>query len=144
MAKKVDDPIRQLLSIEQFNQLLSTRPNSQISYVHPKLRINDEIENYLDEIGINTFDVDDFGLEFSEVFIRKQDDKWLKQFYKFLLTDSARRLIEKYKLNYYASTTAPLLTKPFIRTARKTFVAPYTANGNVNIFVSVVIFIWRG
>ena len=136
MAKKVDDPIRQLLSIEQFNQLLSTRPNSQISYVHPKLRINDEIENYLDEIGINTFDVDDFGLEFSEVFIRKQDDKWLKQFYKFLLTDSARRLIEKYKLNYYASTTAPLLTKPFIRTARKTFVAPYTANGNVNIFVS--------
>lgn len=136
MAKKVDEPIRQLLNIEQFNQLLASRPNSQLSYVHTKLKKNDEIERYLDKIGLKTFDVDDFGKSFNEFFIRKQNDDWLMQFYKFLLTDSARRLIERYKLNFYTSTSAPLLTKPFIRTSRKTFVAPYTTSGKANVFVS--------
>lgn len=136
MAKKVDESIRQLLTLEQFNQLLGSRPNSQISYVHAKLKKDDEVERYLDEIGIDTFNVDDFGREFCEDFIQKQGDEWLMRFYKFLSTDSARRLIEKYKLNYFASTSAPLLTKPFIRTSRKTFVAPYTADGKVNVFVS--------
>lgn len=135
-GEKVDEPVRQLLSIEQFNQLLSSRPNCRIQYVHTKLKKNDDVESYLDEIGINTFDVDDFGKSFNENFIRNQDDDWLMRFYKFLLTDSARRLIERYKLNYFASTSAILLTKPFIRTSRKTFVAPYTSSGKANIFVS--------
>ena len=136
MAKRVDEPIRQLLSPDQFNQLLASRVGSHTSYVHAKLKKNDDIDSYLSDIGIKTFDVDDFGSAFTESFIRSQNEEWLMRFYKFLLTDSARRLIERYQLNYFNSTKAHLLTKPFIRTNRKTFVAPYTLSGKANIFVS--------
>lgn len=135
MGKKVEESIRQLLTVEQFNRLLGSRPSCRIQFVHTKLKKNDDIEGYLDEIGISSFSVNDFGEAFSDTFIRMQDEEWLMRFYKFLLTDSARRLIERYKLNYYESTTAPLLTKPFIRTARKTFVAPYTSAGKANVFI---------
>lgn len=136
-ARKVDEPIRQLLSIEQFNQLTASETRYHLYYVHTKLKRNDDIENYLSEIDLDTFDVDDFGRAFSESFIRAQNDEWLLKFYKFLTTDSARRLIERYKFNYsYSYSSALLLNKPFIRTSKKTFVAPYTPSGNANVFIN--------
>jgi hypothetical protein len=135
-ARKVEEPLRQLLSVDQFNQLVKSGTRTHLHYVYTKLKMNDDIEGYLSNIGVNTFDVDDFGSAFSELFILTQDEEWLMKFYKFLLTDSARRLIEKYKLNFYSTTTAPLLTKPFIRNSRKKFVAPYTQFGQPNIFIS--------
>ena len=107
MGKKVEESIRQLLTVEQFNRLLGSRPSCRIQFVHTKLKKNDDIEGYLDEIGISSFSVNDFGKAFSDTFIRMQDEEWLMRFYKFLLTDSARRLIERYKLNYYESATTP-------------------------------------
>ena len=94
------------------------------------------MNNYLDDIGIETYTIDKFGRDFSEAFITKQDEEWLLKFYKFLTTEPARRLIEKYKVNFFNSTSAPLLTKPFIRNSKKKFVAPYTLTGKPTIFIS--------
>lgn len=132
-AYKVEEPIRQLLSIEQFNRLIKS---SYQYYVHPKLKLNDDIEDYLYDIGIETYSVDDFGRNFSEAFIATQGEEWLMKFYKFLLSDPARRLIEKYKINFINYTSAILLTKPFIRNSKKRFVAPYTSSGQQNVFLS--------
>lgn len=130
---KVDEHLRQLLSVEQFNQLVKS---GRGYYVHTKLKRTDEIDNYLDDIGIETYTIDKFGRDFSEAFITKQDEEWLLKFYKFLTTEPARRLIEKYKVNFFNSTSAPLLTKPFIRNSKKKFVAPYTLTGKPTIFIS--------
>ena len=130
---KVDEHLRQILSIEQFNQLLRS---GRSYYVHPKLKRTDEIDNYLDDIGIEYYTIDKFGRDFSEAFITKQDEEWLLRFYKFLTTEPARRLIEKYKLNFYSYTSAALLTKPFIRNSKKKFVAPFTPSGKPTIFIS--------
>lgn len=132
-AYKVDEHLRQLLSIEQFNQLVRS---GRGYYVHTKLKRTDEIDNYLNDIGIETYTIDRFGKDFSEAFITKQDEEWLFKFYKFLTTEPARRLIEKYKVNFYSSTSAPLLTKPFIRNSKKKFVAPFTPTGKPTIFIS--------
>ena len=132
-AYKVDEHLRQLLNIEQFNQLIRS---GRGYYVHTKLKRTDEIDNYLNDIGIETYTIDKFGRDFSEAFIAKQDEEWLFKFYKFLTTEPARRLIEKYKVNFYTSTSAPLLTKPFIRNSKKKFVAPFTPSGKPTIFIS--------
>ena len=132
-AYKVEESIRQLLSVEQFNKLVES---THLSYVHTKLKKNDEIDCYLNDIGIETYTVDDFGRDFSESFIAAQDEEWLMKFYKFLLTDSARRLIEKYRINLSRLSSAQLLTKPFIRNSKRKFVAPYTSTGKPNIFIS--------
>lgn len=132
-AYKVEEPIRQLLSVEQFNRLLKTGHNY---YVHTRLKMTSDIESYFDNICLDTYSVDNFGEDFSEAFIATQDDEWLMKFYKFLLTESARRLIEKYKINFYTSTKALLLTKPIIRNSNKRFVAPHTPSGKPNVFIN--------
>jgi hypothetical protein len=131
-ALKVEEPIRQLLTIEQFNKLLGNR---NLSYVHTRLKITEKIEDYFLDIGLDIFTVDEFGTLFSEPFIAAQDEEWLMKFYRFLLLEPARKLIEKYKVNYRL-TSAQLLTKPFIRNSKKKFVAPFTSSGKPNVFIS--------
>lgn len=131
-GRKVEDPIRQLLSVEQFNRLVKS---AHLYYVHARLK-TDSVRGYLNLIDLLIYTVDDFGRDFSEAFIVNQDEEWLMKFYRFLLTEPARRLIEKYKYNFYSSSSASLITKPFIRNSKKRFVAPYTSSDQPNIFIS--------
>lgn len=130
---KIDPSLMRILTPKQYSQLTDERG---YYFVYPRLSTyRNGLSEYLDSIGIEEFDIDNFGYYFSESFIRKQDDEWILKFYKFLLSDDARRLILHYSLNRGAQTEALLLYKPIIRTDRKTFVAPYTDDNKPNVFV---------
>lgn len=130
---KLDNALLKLLTTKQYTQLTG---DQGCHFVYPRLSTNRiEISSYLDDIGIEEFDIDRFGVSFSESFISRQDDEWILKFYKFLISDEARRLIEIYQLNRGTQSKAHLLHKPFLRTSGKKFVAPYTVDNQPNVFV---------
>lgn len=132
-AVKMDNSLIRLLTPKQYAQLTY---NEGFHFVYPKLSISQyQLAGYIDDIGIETFDVDKFGRAYYEGFIHRQNDEWILKFYKFLASDEGRRLIERYQINKGSTSNAALLYKPFIRTQKKTFVAPYTSDNKPNVFI---------
>lgn len=132
-AVKLDYNLLRILTAGQYAQLTGEVGKA---FVYTRLStFRRELAAYISLVGITSFDIDDFGYNFSDGFIKKQDDKWILDFYRFLTSDEARKLIEHYQINRGTYSKALLLHKPFIRTDRKTFVAPFTSDNKPNVFI---------
>lgn len=135
-------PIRELLSWQQFNQLLAkyedpdnTRYHLRYHYVGCSISKNiQEKLNYLDEIGVEHKGIYGFGEMITRQFMEKQDETWLVKFYDFLCRDEAHNLIDTYHFNG-KNIQGVLRTKEIIRTNKGTFVPAYIGN-KLNVFCS--------
>jgi hypothetical protein len=98
------------------------------------------LRSYLmSEIGISEVDPERFARQFNEAFIEAQSDEWVVKFYTFLSGQMA--LLRTPKFAYVGGkkvTTREaglLYTKPIIRLADHTHVAPFTEDDKPNAYL---------
>ena len=137
-AIKIDNTLRKLLSESQVSDLLylsnyryyslMDTPKQTYNYVYLNLalRRSENLLSYFNQIGLQSFYLDDFVNKFSSKFIQKQTDEWLEKFYHFLTTSNGQKLLiegEEYDEDHLS-----LRNKPILRDNTGEFVAPYNGN----------------
>lgn len=143
-AMKIDNNLRRLLSEDQVSIMRyycdsessyywQTPEKVQYKFVHPNLalRRSESLMSYFKSIGISSFYTEDFVNNFTQRFIKEQDDKWLASFYHYLCSKEGQRLLTE--PDPYEDNDMSLRDKPIIRTNKKIFVAPYE-DGELAVF----------